>query len=148
MPTVFTDLCQELRNWFIRSQDDIHEGDFVIRSGKLMDSGFLKENQYFRIEGSIFNDGVWQHGVDELTDEEFTGRVSGMAVPPAVVALAKEIGEWVAQYGATVSSPYTSESWGGYSYSKGGYGSTNGAGSSNPSWQSTFASRLNRWRKV
>lgn len=143
-----TELCQELKNWFIRGDSDVHDGEFVIKSGVLEGADFLLENQYFRVEGSIFNDGVHQYGVDTLTDETFTGTISGMAIPPAVIELLKSISDWNDKYAASAASPYMSESWNGYSYSKGGGGSASGAGGVAMSWQNAFASQLNRWRKV
>lgn len=147
---MLTELCQELKNWFIRSEDDVHSGEFTIQSGALSGVDFLLPNQYYRVQGSIFNDGVHRYGEDELTDETFSGTISGMAVPPAVIALSNEIDEWNEKNGLDkTASPYQSESWGGYSYSKGG-GSANAAGTGGfgQTWQGTFASRLNRWRKV
>ena len=70
-----------------------------------------------------------------------------MAVPPAVVDLSERIAEWITKYGDSVSSPYSSESFGGYSYTKAA-GSGQGNANSGPTWQSTFASELNRWRKI
>ena len=51
---------------------------------------------------------------------------------------------WREKYGAVMDSPYTSESFGGYSYTK-----ANGAGDSTGSggWQAAFRARLNPYRK-
>lgn len=138
---MLTDLCQELHNWF---EKDKEYGEFVISGGALTAS-FLQPGQYFRIIGSIFNDGVHQYGEDELTDEEFNGAVWALAIPPAVLALAEEIDEWVTQYGNVQNSPYSSESFGGYSYTK---GSQTSSGADKSTWQGVFATRLNRWRKM
>ena len=51
-------------------------------------------------------------------DERFEGAVWALAVPPAVIALAGEITEWQEKNGEAVLSPYTSESFGGYSYTR------------------------------
>lgn len=142
---MLTELCQELRNWFDRGQPKWYR-TFTIKDGAI--SGLsLKDGQYFRIIGSVFNDGVHQYNEEILADETFTGAVWAMAVPPAVIALSGEIDSWVAQYADVVSSPYTSESFGGYSYSRAGAGGS-GSGSDTPTWQSTFASRMNVWRKI
>ena len=141
---MLTELCQELRNWFDRDLPKWF-GQFQIENRALVLDG-LQDGQYFRIVGSVFNDGVHQYPATDLVDETFTGAIWAMAVPPAVVALASDISAWQEQYGATTVSPYTSESFGGYSYSKASGGS--GAGGSTPTWQSTFAARLNRWRKI
>ncbi len=143
---MLTELCQELRNWFERKK---YFGTFTIENGQIHPpDGSLQDGQYFRIVGSVFNDGV--HKYDDtglLTDEVFEGAIWAMAVPPSVVDLSERISEWVTKYGDSVSSPYTAESFGGYSYQKASSGQGNAA-SSNPTWQSSFASELNRWRKI
>ena len=147
---MLTELCQELRNWFERKK---FFGTFTIESGQIdLPDGSLQNGQYFRIVGSVFNDGVHKYEPDSeeaetLTDEVFEGAIWSMAVPPAVVALSERISEWVTKYGDSVSSPYSSESFGGYSYTKANSGQGNAA-SSSPTWQSSFASELNRWRKI
>lgn len=145
-----TELCQELRNWFER---DKFFGEFTIENGAIIvPDGSLQDGQFFRVIGSVFNDGVFQYGEDELTDEVFKGAIWSMAVPPAVIELSERISEWSEQYEDTVSSPYQSmsESFGDYSrsWSKAGSGSGNANSGSGPTWQSTFASELNRWRKI
>ena len=147
---MLTELCQELRNWFVREK---HFGTFTIENGELsILSDFLLENQYFRIVGSVFNDGVHKYPDDELVDETFAGSIWAMAVPPSVIALCDEIEAWQDKYGAIdgqAMSPYSSESFGGYSYSKSSGGSSSGSGSGGGvSWKSVFGDRLNRWRKI
>lgn len=143
---MLTELCQELRNWFER---DKYIGTFTIENGQMsVPDGSLQSGQYFRIIGSVFNDGVHQYPASELTDEIFEGAIWTMAVPPAVIALSERISAWVSTYGEVVSSPYSSESFGGYSYQKASSGRGNGDSSAAPSWQSTFASELNKWRKI
>lgn len=145
---MLTELCQELRNWFERKK---FFGTFTIESGQIdLPDGSLQSGQYFRIVGSVFNDGVHKYDPEsesQLIDEVFEGAIWSMGVPPAVVDLSERISEWVTKYGDSVSSPYQSESFGGYSYQKASSGQGN-AGSSSPTWQSTFASELNRWRKI
>ena len=120
------------------------KGTFSISSG-VLEADFIAENQYVRIVGSIFNDGVWKYPTDTLTDETFTGEVWLLAIPPAVTKTVAEIEAWMEANKDAVESPYTSESFGGYSYSKGG--TENGA-KSDPGWESIFGSKLNRWRKL
>ena len=110
--------------------------------------GFLLDGQYFKIDGSVFNDGVHKYNdtEDVLRDEEFQGYIIAMAVPQDIINLDAEISSWVDKYGEVVDSPYQSESFGGYTYTK-----ASGSGSSsNPqvSWQDKFASRLNAYRKI
>lgn len=147
---MLSEICQEIRNWFDRDTPHFH-GAFEIVDGKISDADVvdaLKENQYFRISGSVFNDGVYKNTNDlNLTDEAFVGSVTLMAVPKAFVDLANEIKTWQANNGAQASSLYTSESFGGYSYTKATKSSGSGAGA-NLSWKDVFASRLNNYRKI
>jgi hypothetical protein len=67
-----------------------------------------------------------------------------MAIPKNFLMLAQEIEDWQEQNGKAVASPYQSESFGGYSYSKAS--GKNGGGSY--SWQDAFATRLNLYRRI
>lgn len=138
---MLSELCKELNNWFETSR---RFGSYTISGGGLA-LDFLQPGQHFRIVGSVFNDGVYTYPVSSLTDETFDGAVWPMAVPPDVLQLSSEIDDWTEKYGEASASPYQSESFGGYSYTK---GSAANAGESSVTWQGTFASRLNRWRKV
>jgi len=129
-----------LNNWFI-VPGGVYLGMHLIKDGTLS-VPFLRDGQYFRVLGSVFNDGLHQHPADDLIDEEFTGAVWALAVPKTVVSLSEEIGKWQEKYGTMVSSPFTSESFGPYSYSK-----SSGADGSG-GWQSAFASQLAPWRKI
>ena len=144
---MLSNLCQELKNWFDRDQPKIN-GTFEISSGRIIKPEFImqiKNNQYFRIIGSVFNDGVHKYTPElELIDEIFTGSIWLMAVPKEVVDLSDEIDSWADANKDVINSPYQSESFGGYSYSK----ATGGANGGSVSWQSIFASQLNRWRKI
>lgn len=134
-----------IHNYF---EKEIYTQKFKIESGSLVDVDFIRQDQYYRIKGSIFNDGVHQFGnpADLLTDEEFDGTIWTMAVPPAVIDLANDIKSYVDEYADKLNSPYSSESFGGYSYSKAT--GTDNHGNDVTSWQSKFASRLNHWRKI
>lgn len=143
---MLTELCQELHNWFEREK---RSGSFRIADG-MLEADFLLPGQYFRVMGSLFNDGVHQYGNDYLNDEDFTGSVWSLAIPVAVIKLSEDIDAWRAKYEAPDSSamsPYMSESFGGYSYSKGSTISGTGTGGAT-SWRTSFASRMNAWRKL
>lgn len=135
---MLTDLCQELHNWF---EVEKHTGEFTITEGVLTAS-FLQPGQYFRVIGSVFNDGVWSTA-DTLKDETFEGAVWALAIPDAVLSLNTEIEAWNKMYAESAAGPYQSESFGGYSYSK----ATNKNGGP-VTWQDVFRSRLNKWRKL
>ena len=133
------EICAEIRNYFVK---DIHEGNFEIVGGNITPLDFLQEGQYFRIVGSVFNDGVHQYPANNLTDESFSGSVWAMTVPPSVIALAEKIKKYNDSDEAKPSA-YTSESFGGYSYSKAT--DSNGAPIG---WQKVFVRELNKYRKV
>lgn len=147
---MLTEICAEIKNYFIRKSGDIHLGDFAITDGHISPSLDLKTD-YVRIVGSYHNDGVHQLSKNDLIDEDtFNGAIWVMAPPADFLSLVEEIEDWQSKNGAADSiamSPFNSESFGGYSYSKGG-GSSNGNGSGSPSWASQYASRLNIYRRV
>ena len=139
---MLTELCAELRNYF-EVPNGRHFGKFTISGGSIAPLDFLQEGQYFRIIGSVFNDGVHQYPASDLTDEVFHGAVWAMALPPSLIALTAEIEEYN-KSDAGKPSPYSSESFGGYSYQK----FTDGNGGDGSRWQKAFASRLSKWRKL
>lgn len=145
---MLADLCQELKNWFDRGLPKYY-GEFTINNNKIYKDGselplVMQTNQYFRIIGSVFNDGVWKYDNElELVNESFNGSIWEMAITPAIISLNKEIDDWMTRNSDVIASPYTSESFGGYSYSK----STKGDGSS-ITWKDAFKSRLDAWRKI
>lgn len=139
---MLTEICQYLHNWFEKSK---HIGTVTIEGNAVSVDGkpiaFL-DGMYFRIVGSLLNDGVHQFPAT-LKDETFAGAVWMMGIPADFLALVADIGTWVEKYGDVANSPFSSESFGGYSYSKGGT-----AGSDGATWQSVFKARLNAWRKL
>ena len=160
---MLTEICQYLRNWFVR---DKLTGQFVVVGGLITYADgtalSLLEGQYYRVVGSVFNDGVHQYGtkevtvnnattevlIDPLTDEPaFDGAVWLMAVPPDFLALVNDITTWTETSADAINSPYTSESFGGYSYTlrtaSGSDGVTGGV-----TWQNQFKARLSPWRKI
>ena len=148
---MLTQICQYLRNWFDRYEPKL-VGTFVIDSENGITykgadvSSYLKTGQYIRIIGSTFNDGVHVLGSNELKPEEFDGAIWGMAIPQVLIDLAEEIDEWNTKYKDAQNSPYSSESFAGYSYTKAS-GNANTGGSS-ATWQDVFGSRLAPWRKI
>ena len=135
-------ILMHLKNWFL-VPGGIHEGTYTIEDGGIT-LPFLVNGQYFRICGSVFNDGLHQYPASDLKAETFDGTVWALAVPQAVIELAAEIEAWQKKKGDASVSPYQSESFGGYSYSKATDSATGGA----VTWQSAFRSRLSAWRKL
>ena len=62
-------ILDHLHNYFVVS-GGVHAGEYVINSSAL-DVDFLQSGQYYRIVGSVFNDGIHKYGDtnEHLTDE-------------------------------------------------------------------------------
>lgn len=146
---MLTEICEYLHNWFCEDSDII-VGNIVIGDSEItVPNGSIQPGQYIRIVGSVFNDGVWQYGEAMFKPETFNGAVWLMKVPLAVIQLATDIEDWQDKYGGLDSkamSPFDSESFAGYSYSK----SSGGTGeiASQTNWQGVFLGRLSPWRKL
>lgn len=147
---MLTQICAELKNYFCQEQDRLI-GDFAIENGAITPSISLLTGQFYRIVGSVLNDGVHCQG-DLLNDEpEFHGAIWLMRVPADVLALAHDIEIWQQKYGGADSqsmSPFQSESFGGYSYTKSGGYASNGTSGEAPTWQKMFANRLAPYRRI
>lgn len=129
------------RNFFIsdkRVSDIIH-----IEGGKIVESLPFIANQYVWITGSALNDGIYQLPIENLLDETFDGEIIGLNPPKAFLRLVDEISKWQEKYSDTVTNPYQSESFNGYSYSK-----KSGTDASGINWQSQFKKQLSKWRKI
>ena len=135
-------VLMNIRNWF-PVKGGIYSGTFTIKDGGIT-LPFLADGQYFRICGSVFNDGLHQYNVLDLTDETFNGTIWALSIPQPIIDLANEIQEWQDKNADALSSPYSSESFGGYSYSKATNSETGGA----ETWQSHFKQQLSAWRKI
>lgn len=148
---MLTWICQYLRNWFTAYEPKL-VGTFAITANGVEynntdASAFFKTGQYVRVIGSTFNDGVHQWGAfTAWHPETFTGAIWGMAVPQEIIDLSEEIEAWCGKYAEAQNSPYTSESFAGYSYTKASGNASTGA--STATWQDVFASRLAPWRKI
>lgn len=146
-------ICKELKNWFTKDGDK-HFGTFTIADGIISPSGFLLPDQYFRIVGSIFNDGVYQFkgenvAIEGLVDETFSdGAVWAMSGAVFKVAAGlEELNGWIETNKDTLQSPYTSESFGGYSYTK-VTGDTAKASDGNVQLTQKINELFGRYRKV
>ena len=150
--SMLTEICAEIRNYFVAHEEDKHYGYFEIQGGNILPP-FEILTDYVRIVGSHKNDGVHerrQGGFDVEDEGKFAGAIWVMSPPPAFLDLVNDIELWVQKNGTIDSlamSPYDSESFGGYAYSKSK--TTNANGASVPlNWQTMFASRLNIYRKI
>ena len=120
-------------------------GTFTIESGSLEVDGLL-DGQYFWVEGSVLNDGLHLYPDTKMTDETFNGRVVFLVIPNQIQDLAAEIKTWNEKNASVVDSPFQSESFGGYSYSK--ESGANGTDAPSAAWQTHFGARLRPWRKL
>ncbi len=132
-------ILRTMNNWFVR---EIHPGKFTVEDGRLA-LPFLQDGQYFRIVGSVFNDGLHQYPTDMLTNETFNGSVWALAIPREVIKLSEDVAAWEEENGAHTVTGYQSESIPSYSYTR----ATNKDGSV-LTWEDVFASQIRRWSKL
>lgn len=147
MSKMLTEICQEIKNYFTYKEDK-HIGDFAIINGQISPSVNLITD-YFAIFGSRKNNGVHKVSDNDLQDEpKFHGSIWIMSPPQAFLELVEEIEQWQAKNGAADSvamSPFVSESFGGYAYSKGG-GTYDSSGVT--TWKNAYATRLKAYRRI
>lgn len=146
---MLNEVCAEIKNYFTY-RNDILIGDYKIEDGVITPLIDFKDCEYIRIIGSRKNNGVHKLSDNDLEDEgEFHGSIWRMSPPKDFLLLVEDIEKWMAKYGDVNSeamSPYNSESFGGYSYTKSA-GSTSADGFDN-SWKRPFASRLKQYRRI
>lgn len=136
-----------IHNWFVR--DSYSVTGCEVADGSLPASVPIPNGVWYRIQGSYLNDGMHLKGSEDegLVDETFDGTITVHVIPKALLSVVEEISAWQAKYGDAADSPYQSESFGGYSYSKGSRVSSSDGGTVG-GWQSVFNSRLRQWRKI
>ena len=142
MPEMLEEVLGYLKNWFMVEKIN---GEFVIDKGKIQfpEGATIPEpEQYIRIFGSVFNDGLHMMFDDSLTDEVFTGTIWLLAVPTAVIKLSMEIGEYMLEM-PNPATALKSESFDGYSYTR----ITRSDGTL-VDWRDAFYHKLARWRKL
>lgn len=142
-------ICRYLNNFFdterVFDTFTISSGSITGASSDLSDK--LVDGRFFRVAGSVFNDGIYmcpETGI--LKDETFDGAVWLLAFPDEFLKLVRDIEDWQKQYGSAAASPFSTESVAGvYSYTKST--ATNGSSAAS-TWQGAFADRLKLWRKI
>lgn len=139
-----------IHNWFV--YDQIDAGHCAISDGSIPASVAIPEGAWYRIQGSLMNDGLHRHPAEDLIDETFDGTITVCAIPRALLEVVREIEAWQADYAKgrskALGSPYSSESFDGYSYSMRDYSGSNSASGGLSGWQAEFAGQLNAWRKM
>ena len=147
-------ILRTINNFFVVG---IYEGTCVVENGGIslpflvpgqyfrVFGSVLNDGVYFRVFGSVLNDGVYQYPTTALQDEAFDGVIWALAIPQALIRLSYDIDEWINQNREAVYSPYKSESCGGYSYTKAdGRGGDDGTAAT---WEDVFAVQLAPYRK-
>ena len=105
---MLNELCQELRNYFDKAQPKFF-GQIVVEDGNITNEEFLaaiKPEQYFRIVGSIFNDGVYCFKEElslEYEGKEFSGENNGYELLKQAL---KESRETDSRVGYTTVGPH------------------------------------------
>lgn len=147
-------LCNHVHNYFVSTR---HQGTYTI-SGGTLSLDWPKDGQRIWIYGSELNDGIYTFKSNgyfnddgdtavTLKDEEFTGTICGLKIPPEFDKINQEINEWMGKFYDITMSPFLSESFNGYSYTqKGGYLANRNTGAL--SWEYYFKERLDPYRKA
>lgn len=142
--TVMMQVMDACRRHFIRS---FYEREFDIVGGAI--AGIQpKAHELVIIKGSANHDGLWkvEAGADDsavlvdadaLGDETFVGKVFLVSPPLVFRDMCEGIDKWLEK---NPDSPMTSESFGGYSYTRatGAHGAV--------TWQEAFAPALSMYR--
>ena len=112
------------------------EGEFTVSGGVLTPE---PKAPFFAVEGSMYHDGVYRPGeVKEAPQEKFIGKVWLLCPPDDFLKLCEEISAFD---DANPASAMQSESFGEYSYTRGGDGSKQ-------AWSAVFALKLNSYRRM
>ena len=142
-------ICRYLNNYF--DAERVFD-TFTISSGGISGASSdlsqkLVDGRFFRIAGSVFNDGVYRYPTTGLLkDETFEGAVWLLAIPDEFLKLVDDIKAWQGKYGSAVQSPFSSETVTGvYSYTKSASSGSSGGG---VTWKDAFADRLRIWRRI
>lgn len=145
---VLEDILGHIHNWFDGNIAPIVVTDCEIANGELPESVSILSGAWYRIQGSVLNDGLHLSPSTDLSDETFDGTITILTIPRPLLRLAEEISDWQALYGEATNSPYASESFGGYTYTMRGASSSQGGSGGLTGWREVFADRLNQWRKM
>lgn len=146
------DILYHIHNWFVRGTMPVRACSISEGSLPASVTSHLLDGQWYRIRGSILNDGLHQHPDTSLSDEVFDGWIDSLAIPKALMNVAERIQEYIDltrdARETALSAKYASESFDGYSRSirtdltsQGGSGGLTG-------WKAEFVADLNPWRKM
>ena len=144
--TDITRMCPFLHNFFT-DKDHIFYNTYTI-CDNILSTNFINTGQYFRITGSSLNNGVYCNIPDDLKrlhNETFTGAIWLMDVPEDFVRLCEEVERFNAKIAELSGNfqGYSSESWGGYSYTL-----PTSAPSFMQDWQYKLKQAMSCYRKI
>ena len=147
-PVLLEDVLSHIHNWFVR--DTITVRGCEIDGGALPSSvtADLLTGQWYRIRGSVLNDGLHLNPDTQLADETFDGYIDSLAIPRPLLRVVEDIATWQTAYGSASDGPYASESFEGYSYTLKSDTGANSASGSLSGWRLAYRDRLNPWRKI
>lgn len=147
---ILEQVLNHIHNWFV--YDEITVDGCAVEGGSLPASVSIPEGAWYRVQGSLFNDGLHRHPAEDLADETFDGTITICSIPNALLDVVEEIEDWQQAYNEgrnkALGSPYSSESFDGYSYSMRDYSGANSASGGLSGWQAEFAGQLNAWRRI
>ena len=135
-PVSLLELLTYLRNFFPGRKWEF--SDFEITGGKIELPEMWDGDRYI-IEGSRRNDGIHVYGDKDLLPEIFSGTVTELRIDKQLLKKWENINNWCRENEKLIRSPYQSESFGGYSYTK---------SAATTDWKSVFANDLRPWRKL
>lgn len=138
------EICDYLRNYFL---DDIYEQTFEVVNNTInLDKISIQEGQFFLIEGSVFNDGIYQYPCATLQDEVIKyGAIATLRIPSDIIQIARDSIKWEEENAKTLNSPLQSESFGGYSYTK---ASSQISSTGQFTWKDAFIDKLRSYKKL
>ena len=153
---MLTEVCDFVHNYF---EYATIKGTFEISNGRINVDG-VHDGQRFRVVGSALNDGIYTyHSSGEIFDDDnensvqmdsetFDGCIVLMSIPRSFIKIVEEIADWQQKNKDVLESPYMSESFGGYSYTKATRARDGSSNSGVVTWQTVFQSKLNAYRKI
>ena len=150
---ILEQVLNHIHNWFV--YDEIFVDDCAVEGGSLPASVSIPNGAWYRVQGSLFNDGLHQHPADDLVDETFSGTVTICAIPRVLLSIVDEIADYIDAMNESDASvrgaKFQSESFDGYTYTIKGDSRANSASggvSGLTGWQAAFRTDLNPWRKM
>lgn len=147
---ILEQILWHIHNWFDHGTFPVE--NCTIDGGSLPASVPVPDGAWYRIQGSLLNDGLHRAGDSDLYPETFDGTVTVCAIPKALLDVADRISDWVDANAEAArkaqESPYQSESFGGYTYTLRSDLMAENGSEGLTGWKAKFASDLNPWRKI